>query len=110
MIYDKYYMNGHVTTPYDRKIKVDDSKALNYLIQSTSSDMFLTSAIKINNLLQNKKSFVSFCIHDRLVLDFSLEDREMLDEVSSIFKNTKFGQIRKNLSIGKHFGQMKRAA
>lgn len=110
MIYNQYYVNGSVVTPYDRTIEVDDSKALNYLIQSTSSDMFLTSAIKVNKLLQDKKSFVSFCIHDSLVLDLSLEDRELLTNINKIFSSTRFGDIRTNLSIGKDFGQMKRVA
>ena len=110
MIYNQYYVNGSVVTPYDRTIEVDDSKALNYLIQSTSSDMFLTSAIKVNKLLQDKKSFISFCIHDSLVLDLSLEDRELLTNINKIFSSTRFGDIRTNLSIGKDFGQMKRVA
>ena len=108
MIYSQYYMDGRVVTPYNRTIEVDDSKALNYLIQSTSSDMFLTSAMEVNKTLQDKKSFVSFCIHDSLVLDFSLEDRELLANISKIFSNTRFGDIKTNLSIGKNFGQMKR--
>ena len=108
MIYNKYYENGQVDTPYDRTLQVVEEKALNYLIQSTASDMFLTSATKINNLLQGKKSSVAFCIHDSLVLDFSLEDRPLLEEVCRQFSNTKFGFMRSNLSIGKDFGNMKR--
>ena len=110
MIYNQYYVNGRVATPYDRTIEVNDSKALNYLIQSTTSDMFLTSAIKVNDMLRDRKSFVSFCIHDSLVLDFSLEDRELLTNISQIFSNTRFGEIKTNLSIGKDFGHMKRVA
>ncbi len=108
IIYNQYYMDGYVATPYDRRIEVNDSKALNYLIQSTASDMFLTSAIKVNKMLRDKKSFVSFCIHDSLVLDFSLEDKELLTSICQIFSNTRFGDIKTNLSIGKDFGHMKR--
>ena len=108
MIYKKYYASSRVETPYDRTIEVQEDKALNYLIQSTASDMFLTSAVKVNDLLQNKKSFVSFCIHDSLILDFALEDRDMLDGISKIFSDTKFGSIKNNMSIGKDFGSMKR--
>ena len=110
MIYDQYYVNGSVVTPYDRKIEVGEDKALNYLIQSTASDMFLTSAIKINEFLRNKKSSVSFCIHDSLVVDFAMEDRGLIDELSNLFSDTKFGAIKTNLSIGKDFGKMKRVA
>ena len=41
----KRHWNGtHVDTPYGRSIKVDKRKALNYLIQSTTSDMVLEQA------------------------------------------------------------------
>lgn len=110
VIYNQYYVNGQVVTPYSRTIKVGEEKALNYLIQSTASDMFLASAIKVNNFLHNKKSFVSFCIHDSLVLDLALEDREILNDISELFSDTKFGPIKTNLSIGKNFGSMKRVA
>ena len=107
-IYSKYYIDGYVNTLYNRKIKAPEEKAVNYLIQSTTSDMFITSAIKINKLLTSKKSFVSFCIHDSLVLDFSIEDRPMIEDLISSFSQTQFGKMRTNLSIGKNFGSMKK--
>ena len=72
--------------------------------------MFLTSAMKINKMLTNKKSFVSFCIHDSLVLDFSAEDKPMIDQLIASFSQTQFGKMRTNLSIGKNFGSMKKIA
>ena len=97
-----------MNTLYNRKIKAPEEKAVNYLIQSTTSDMFITSAIKINKLLTDRKSFVSFCIHDSLVLDFSIEDRPMIEDLISSFSQTQFGKMRTNLSIGKNFGSMKK--
>lgn len=107
-IYEKYYHDGCVITPYKRKIEVGREKALNYLIQSTASDMFLTSAMAIGDRLKDNKSFVSFCVHDSLVLDFSFEDRPILTELENLFSDTNFGNIKKNLSIGKDYGKMKR--
>jgi hypothetical protein len=107
-LYDKYYKNGHVETPFGRKIKVTKDKAVNYLVQSTTSDLFLTSAIKIDKMLEDKKSNVCFCIHDSLVLDYAKEDQKIISEVVQEFSDTKFGFFNTNLSMGKNFGMMRK--
>ena len=107
-IYKKYYDGSCVYTPFHRRIKAEEQKAVNYLIQSTSSDMLLSSAIEVHNNLKNKKSFVSFCIHDSIVVDLSYDDRSMVEDLAKIFSSTKFGSLKTNLSIGKNFGNMKR--
>jgi len=106
----KYWTSDHVKTCFHRKILADRDHALNYIIQSTTSDLFLTSAMKIDKMLNNKGSFISFCIHDSLIIDFSKEDRDMIDDLISSFSCTRFGSFKTNLSIGKDFGHMKRVA
>ena len=103
----KYYANGVVSTPYGRCIEVDGQKALNYMIQSTASDLFLTSMLKIDKMLKNRKSFVAFSIHDSLILDISREDQPLIDEIVKEFSKTKFGVFKTNLSIGRNFGEMR---
>jgi hypothetical protein len=105
-LYERYFHNDCVLTPFYRIIPVEKEKAVNYLIQSTSSDMLLTSAIKVDKLLQNKKSFVSFCIHDSVVIDLSFEDRDMIESLKDKFSETAFGELKTNLSLGKDFGSM----
>lgn len=107
-VLDKYYNGQFVETPYDRRIEVDQERALNYVIQSTASDLFLTSAMKIDKMLQEKKSFVAFCVHDSLVLDVSIEDKAMLNNLAEQFSKTKLGDFKTNISIGKNYGSMKR--
>ena len=107
-VLDKYYDGQFVETPYDRRIEVDQERALNYVIQSTASDLFLTSAMKIDKMLQEKKSFVAFCVHDSLVLDVSIEDKAMLNNLAEQFSKTKLGDFKTNISIGKNYGSMKR--
>ena len=46
-INELFYKNGTVQTPYSRTLAAPQDKSVNYLIQSTTSDLFLTSAIKI---------------------------------------------------------------
>ena len=107
-ILDKFYKNGFVETPYGRKIRCDSDKALNYMIQSTSSDMLLTSALNVAKILQDKKSFVSFCIHDSIVIDLSLEDKALVDDLRNLFSDTLFGKLKTNVSLGKDFGNMRK--
>jgi len=106
-LYSKYYKDGFVETPFGRKLEVAEDKAINYLIQSTTSDLFLTSAIKISKILKNKRSNIYFCIHDSLVLDYAKEDRSLIDEIIHQFSNTQFGLFKANLSMGKNFGAMR---
>jgi len=106
-ILDKHYLGGAVSTAFDRRIEVHRDKALNYLIQSTTSDMFLRQAIKIDKLLEGTNSEVAFCIHDSLVIDMSKADKPLLEKIISMFKATPFGEFRTNVSIGKNFGTMR---
>lgn len=104
----RHYNGSEVHTPFGRKIQAPEDKALNYLIQSTASDLFLTSAVRIDKILKNKKSSISFCIHDSLVIDFCKEDRAALDEAMSTFSDTRFGEFKSNLAAGKSFGNMRK--
>ena len=105
---EEYYYDGFVHTPFGRKIKTTDHKALNYLVQSTTSDLFLTQLMKIDKILENRKSFISFCVHDSAVIDFSDEDRDVIKEIVSVFADTQFGNFKCNLNAGKNYGSLRR--
>ena len=103
------YWNGQVViTPMDRVISADKHHALNYLIQSTTSDVVLSRAFKIAEKLKNKNSFISFTLHDSIVVDFDDSERELVEELLSIFSQTPFGKFQVNLSAGKSYGDMRR--
>lgn len=105
-ILDYYYDGKFVNTFYDRKIEVDDKKALNYIVQSTTSDLVLKQAIKINNLFE--KSFIAFIIHDSVVIDVDRADQEKLNEIIDVFSNTDFGKFKTNVALGRNFGDMRK--
>jgi len=105
-ILNYYYDLGRVNTMYDRSIEVDEKKALNYIIQSTTSDLVLTQVIKINKLLN--KSFISFVVHDSVVIDVHRSEREKLNEIIEVFSKTDLGTFKTNVSLGKHFGDMRK--
>ena len=103
----EYHYNGeHANTIYGRKIEVDRKKALNYIVQSTTSDLVLKQAIKINKLLE--KSFIAFIVHDSVVIDVDKSEQKNLNEIINVFSKTDLGVFKTNVSLGKNFGDMKK--
>jgi DNA polymerase I-like protein with 3'-5' exonuclease and polymerase domains len=96
-----------VSTPFGRRIEADQHHALNYIIQSTTSDLFLDRMIAVHKFLADKKSFISFSIHDSLVIDFAHDERNLISEVAQIFSQTIFADFLINISEGKNYGEMK---
>jgi hypothetical protein len=107
VILKNYWDGEYVTTPFDRKIRADRKHALNYIIQSTTSDLMLKQMIKIAEYLRNVESHLSFCIHDNVVIDMKEEDYDKLSDMIKIFSNTELGEYRINVRIGKNYGEMK---
>lgn len=99
-ILNKNYNNNIVSTPFGRKIETDDFHALNYLLQSSSSDNCLQSAVKVNKLLKNKKSFVQSVVHDCVTIDMDLSERHMLPTLLEIFSDTSLGRFKTSVQIG----------
>ena len=106
-VVSKYYQNGAIQNPFDRKIEADDHHSLNYLIQSTTSDILLRRMIDIADLLKDRKSYVSFSVHDSLVIDFANEDKDLLPSIVEKFSNTELGLFKANISAGKDFGNLR---
>ena len=105
-ILKKYYNDGLITTPFGRKIEVDEFRSLNYLLQSSSSDNCLQSAIKVHKYLNDKSSFVHSVVHDSIVIDMKFEERQVLPTLLDIFSDTKLGRFRTSVHIGKNLKQL----
>ena len=88
---NQFWDGKHVSTPYGRNIEVDKRRALNYLIQSTTSDMVLEQAAKLDALLEGKKTRIAFIIHDEVVLDVKKGEEAILPALESTFADTRFG-------------------
>jgi DNA polymerase I-like protein with 3'-5' exonuclease and polymerase domains len=108
LVIKKYFDGAQVSTFFNRTIPADEHHALNYIIQSTTSDLFLRRMIEVHNFLRDKKSFISFCLHDSLVIDFAEEEKHLISEIKQIFSETDLGRFVVNISVGKNFGEMKR--
>ena len=98
---DKWYDGEYIKTPYGRKIKVERRKALNYLLQSTTSDRVLSKAVEIDKFLcENAKgSYISHIVHDEIVIDYSDVDRDLISKIKKIFE----GEYVAKVSAGKDY-------
>lgn len=96
-----------LTTPFGRKLHVEERKAQNYLLQSTTSDQVLENAYKIQKMLCGKKSKIAFTLHDSIILDMAQEDAIMLKELKAQFEKTRWGNFVSTCKIGKTFGNLK---
>jgi len=107
LLLKKYYSNNVVRTPFGRSIEADDFHALNYLLQSSSSDNCMLQCIKIDKFLNNKKSFVHSVVHDSLTIDLSYEDRNLLPHIQEIFEDTQLGWFRSSVHAGHNLRDLK---
>ena len=100
-ILSRYRLYDSVETLFKRKIKCDDFHAFNYLIQSTCADMVLDRMVAIYKLLEGRKSYVAFTLHDSVILDFASEDKDLIKTIIEEYKNTKLGNFKTTISAGK---------
>ena len=105
-VLERHYSNGIVSTPFGRKIEADDFHSFNYLLQSTSSDNCLAQAIKLNKFLNGKRSFVHSVVHDSITIDFHKDDRDLITQIKQIFEDTRLGQFKSSMQIGKNYRDM----
>jgi len=94
-------------TPFGRRLAVDERKAQNYLLQSTTSDQVIENAYKIQKMLKNKKSKIAFTLHDSIILDMAQEDAIMVKDIKRQFEQTRWGNFVSTCKIGKTFGDLK---
>jgi hypothetical protein len=99
-ILKKHYNNNIVSTPFGRELESDDFHALNYLLQSSSSDNCLKQAAKINKFLSDKGSFLHSAVHDSITIDMKYEDRNLLPQIKEIFEDTDLGLFASSTHIG----------
>lgn len=96
-----------LTTPFGRRLSVDERKAQNYLLQSTTSDIVIENAYKIMKMLKGKKSHIAFTLHDSIILDMAKEDVKMLKDIKYQFESNNWGFFASTCKVGKNFGNLK---
>lgn len=107
-VMDRFYDGETITNFFRRKIKSDDFHKLNYLVQSTSNDLVLEQVSKLFKMLENKKSHISFLVHDSVVIDLAKEDKTIVNQMLKVFSETSLGNFPVNISIGKDYGSLRK--
>jgi hypothetical protein len=101
-----YYDGNTIETPMGRKIKVDERRAFNYLVQSTTADIVLDRAVQLDKFLKDKKSYVSHIVHDEIVIDLANSERDLVPQIKDIFENNKLDKFPCNLTAGKNYYEL----
>ena len=107
-ILKKYWDGQAITNPFGRRIECDKFHAVSYLVQSTAADIVLRQMIKVNKMLEGKKSFIAFTVHDSVVIDMADEDIDLLREIKNQFASFEDTHFLTNVSVGNDFGNMTR--
>lgn len=100
---EEYYQDGAIRTIFDRQIEVEERKAVNYIVQSTTADLVNDRAVALDQFLQDKRTFVSHIVHDEIVLDMPDEERYLIPEIKEIFSNNKLDTFVTNLKAGQDY-------
>ena len=106
-ILGRYYREEKIHTKFGRQAACDSFHALNYVLQSHSSDNCLERVNKINVFLRDRKSYVAFTIHDCVIIDLHRNDRHLIPQLKEIFEDTRLGQFPSSCHVGKNLGEMR---
>ena len=63
---------------------------------------------KIYKMLEDRKSFIAFFVHDSLIIDLSKEEKRLILPIVEKFSNTSLGKYKVNIALGKNYGEMKK--
>jgi len=106
-VVEAHYDGKSVNTFFGRQIPVDERKAFNYIIQSTTADRTIERAVALDKALEGYKSKVSFIVHDEIVLDIVEEEKHIIPQLKEVFQNNKLGKFRANVKAGKTYGTLR---
>ena len=106
-ILGQYYREEKIHTRFGRQAACDSFHALNYVLQSHSSDNCLERVCKLNIFLRDRRSYVAFTIHDCCIIDLHRDDRHLIPQLKEIFEDTKLGKFPSSCHVGKNLGEMR---
>ena len=68
----------------------------------------MEQVIKIHELLKGRKSYISFLLHDNIVIDFNKEDKDLVKVIYDVFRKTRLGDFVVSIKMGKNYKDMKK--
>ena len=106
----QYYREEKIHTAFGRQASCSPFHALNYVLQSHSSDNCLERVSKLNIFLRDRRSYVAFTIHDCCIIDLHRDDRSLIPQLKEIFEDTRLGKFPSSCHIGRNLGELKEFA
>lgn len=107
LVLEKFFKDGKVTNRYGRIIETDRYHALNYLVQSTLTDIFLKQSVMVHKLLESHQTYIAFLLHDNLILDVKKEEKDLIKKCVDSFCKTDYGWFWATVKVGKDLLSMK---
>jgi hypothetical protein len=107
-IRDKFWDGNKITTYFGRQIEADKHHSLSYIVQSTFADLVLRQMVKVYKLLEGRKSFIAFTIHDNIIVDLADDEKFLLPDIVETFSSTELGKFLVNIKAGSNFGELKK--
>lgn len=104
----KKYSNRDIINPYGRKLRPERKDILNYLLQSTTSDVVLEKAAELDNSLSGMKSNIAFLMHDAAIIDCPASEIPQIGELARQFRRTRLGDWRIGVRIGTNYRDMRK--
>jgi DNA polymerase-1 len=95
---------GFVTDVYGRKYtcpKKESYKAVNYLIQGCAAGVIKDAMIRIDTLLENKKSNLLLSIHDELVFEIHKDELFLIEKIKNIMEDKSTFRVPITVNIEK---------
>ena len=77
-----------------------------YFIDDDEYDVFMK--IYFNEILKKTDSFISWTLHDSVMIDMKNQDKALLPQIVDVFGDTRFGKYVVNVSAGSNYGEMKK--
>lgn len=103
ILLDKFYGSGIITNMYDLNIECDQFHALNYLIQSTGSQIFNEQVYKLYKLIKSFDHCLSKLVlinQDSVLIDVKESDQLPIKDLIDAFKKTRLGDFKVNVKTG----------
>jgi DNA polymerase I-like protein with 3'-5' exonuclease and polymerase domains len=107
-VLEQYYQDGIARSFFDKKMEADSEHALSYVVQSTTSGVCNNAAVRVDEVLKNRKSHISFLMHDAVIIDMANEDFSLIQDIVDVYKRTELGDFVVGVKAGKNYGNMLR--
>lgn len=87
--------NETLTNPFGKTMECDEYHYYSRLLQSTAAYILFHQIFKLNSFfsLFNKKSFISFCIHDSICISLHRDEIELLSVIKQILSEVEIDSI-----------------